>query len=190
MALGLGLRAISKLLGPHGMCDELSTYSRIIKPENLEEEGKKLASSLQNKVPIIYASTRNKSVVQNWKIKFNETGKIPAFFNIFPELNHNEMTGFDVIPETKKLSSQFHFIFLRDERDDSRTKKRMDVCEKLYKDRGLEVASLPFRGETVLECILNSLLLADWTSYHLALFYGVDSENVPMVEEFKKLIEK
>ena len=33
-----------------------------------------------------------------------------------------------------------------------------------------------------------ALSLADWTAYHTAKFYGVDPEEVPMVEEFKKLI--
>lgn len=188
MALGFSFLAISKLLGPHGMCDELSTYAKILKPETLEEEGKNLANALNSKVPIICSSTSNGAVAYNWKIKFNETGKIPAFCSVFPELNHNEMTGFDIDLSTKDLSSRFHFIFLKDDKDNPRTIKRMDVCEQLYKARGLGTTSINFNGSSTLERIFNSLLLADWTAYHSALLYGVDSENVPMVEEFKKLI--
>ena len=40
-----------------------------------------------------------------------------------------------------------------------------------------------------MEKIFSNLLLADWVSYFLALKYKVDPEQVPMVEEFKKLIE-
>jgi hypothetical protein len=39
-----------------------------------------------------------------------------------------------------------------------------------------------------LEKIFNYLLLADWTAVHIANLYGLESEQVPMVEEFKKLI--
>jgi DNA-binding NarL/FixJ family response regulator len=44
-----------------------------------------------------------------------------------PELNHNEMTGFDVIPKTKQLSEKFHFLFLSDESDHKSVLKRMSV---------------------------------------------------------------
>ena len=38
--------------------------------------------------------------------------------------------------------------------------------------------------------IFSSLLLADWTAYYTALAYGLEPEQVPMVEEFKKLISE
>src|SRR6185369_1861447 len=60
----------------------------------LEEEGKALAKKLVGKTPVIYATTRYKSVAMVWKIKMNENAKTPAFWNFFPELNHNEMVGF------------------------------------------------------------------------------------------------
>ena len=34
--------------------------------------------------------------------------------------------------------------------------------------------------------IFSSLLTAEWAAYYLALHYGAEPEQVPMVEEFKK----
>ena len=105
-----------------------------------------------------------------------------------PELNHNEMTGLDVVDSTRALSQNFYFLFLKDKYDHPQVTKRMEVMEKLYKGRGLKVETIELSGQDHFHKIFSSLLLADWTSYFLAISYGVDSENVPMVEEFKKLI--
>lgn len=187
-ALGFSITALAKLSGNVTMLEELSNLSKVLKPEALRADGRKLASTLQGRVPVIYSSSRNLSVAYNWKIKFNETGKIPAFYNCLPELNHNEMTGFDVIPKTKQLSEKFYFLFLADAADNAKVAKRMNVCKKLYESRNLPVTVLALSGKTVFEKIFNSLLLADWSAFHTAALYGAEAEQVPMVEEFKKLI--
>jgi glucose/mannose-6-phosphate isomerase len=138
----------------------------------------------------VYASVRNTAIAQNWKIKFNETGKVPAFWNVVPELNHNEMTGFDAKAKTTPLSRHFHFVFLKDAEDDRRIIKRMNVMEKLFRDRGFKTEIVLLQGKTDLHKIFNGLILADWTAFHSAKLYGVDPEQVPMVEEFKKMIAR
>lgn len=187
-ALGFAIRALAALIGDSALQKELAKLAFTLKPSALEGKGKKLAKVLRGKVPVVYASTRNQAVAYNWKIKFNETGKIPAFCNVFPELNHNEMTGFDIISTTEGLSRKFHFIFLTDNADHPKIQKRMRVTKKLYEDRGLSVTEVPLAGKSRLEKIFSSLLIADWTALHLSRIYGTEAEQVPMVEEFKKLI--
>ena len=50
--------------------------------------------------------------------------------------------------------------------------------------------ALPLTGKNVFEKIFSSLLLADWTAVAIADGYGLESEQVPMVEEFKALMKK
>ena len=64
----------------------------------------------------------------------------------------------------------------------------MEVTEKLYKDRGLKVETIDLKGVDVWHKIFSSLILADWTSYYLAKGNGLDPEQVPIIEELKKLI--
>ncbi len=187
-ALGFGMKALRKLIGDEKLMLELSELSTILSPEGLEVKGRELARALRDSVPIIYASTRNSAVAYNWKIKMNETGKLPAFYNCLPELNHNEMTGFDAIETTEGLSRKFHFIFLTDNADHPKIQKRMSVTKKLYEERGFSVTEVPLDGKQALERIFNSLLIADWTALHLSKIYGTEAEQVPMVEEFKRLI--
>ena len=187
-ALGFSIKAFLKLIGEENALKEISKLAENLNPMDYEKEGKSLAERLKNYVPIIYTSTRNFPIAYNWKIKLNETGKIPAFYNVFPELNHNEMNSFDVKDSTKELSNKFYFIILKDGEDDPRILKRMEVLEKLYKSRNLKIETLELKEKNVWSKIFSSLILADWVAYYTALGYGLEPEQVPMVEEFKKLI--
>ncbi|MBI3305808.1 hypothetical protein HYZ82_01590 [Candidatus Nomurabacteria bacterium] len=187
MALGFSIKAFLKIIGEEEL-KNISKLATTLNPSDYEEEGKKLAKSFKNHIPVVYSSTRNLSIAYNWKIKFNETGKIPAFYNVFPELNHNEMTGFDLKDATRELSQKFYFILFKDKDDDPRIQKRMGVLENLYKNRGLSIQTIEIKGENIWHKIFGALILADWAAYHTALEYGLEAEQVPMVEEFKKLI--
>ena len=187
-ALGFSIKAILKLLDDEQGLKEAQNLAALLRPMDLEKEGQNLASTLKGKVPIIYSSTNNLGLAYNWKIAFNETGKIPAFYNVFPELNHNEMTSFSMAPPTKALSSFFHFLILKDSSDGARILKRMEVLEKLFRDRRILVTVIEIKGESKLHKIFNSFVLANWSALYTAKGYGVDPEEVPLIEEFKKLI--
>jgi len=187
-ALGFSLRAMLKLMGLEELLKESSKLAQELKPQELRQEGSRLAEKLKDQVPVIYASRRNFSLAYNWKIKMNETGKIPAFYNVFPELNHNEMTGFDVTESSRHLSKIFHFLFLKNENDHPKIQKRLEITAELYRQRGLVVEVMELTGKSVMEKVFRSLVIADWTAVRLAEIYGLEAEQVPMVEEFKKLI--
>lgn len=188
-ALGFSLIALMKVMNERMALRSLERLAKTLKPAALEPEGKALAARLKHSVPVIYSSRRNQSLAYNWKIKLNETGKIPAFYNILSELNHNEMTGFDVKPASRPLSEHFYFLFLKDPADHPRVRRRWEILERLYRDRGLRVEVLPLAGKNVYEKIFRSLILADWTAVYTAEQYGLESEQVPMVEEFKRLMK-
>ena len=187
-ALGFNTRALAKIMQHDAIVQELASVPTLLAAEQAEKEGKALAEHLQTMVPVIYSSQANFPIAYNWKIKFNETGKIPAWANVFPELNHNEMTGFDRIDSTRSLSEKLSFVFLHDPADHPKIQQRMEVTQKVYEDRGLPVTVLELKGSPW-EKIFNSLLTADWTAYYTAEHYGAQAEQVPMVEEFKKLIK-
>lgn len=188
-ALGFTLKALLKLMNQEQAIVELSKLSLLLKPDEFEEQGRELAKKLKGFVPVIYSSLQNLPIAYNWKIKFNETGKVPAFYNVFPELNHNEMTGFDVKPATKNLSKNFYFLLLEDDSDHPKIKKRMQILAKLYRERSLPVEFIKIiQSRNVFYKIFSSLVLADWSAYYTAKAYGVEPEQVSMAEEFKKLI--
>lgn len=212
-ALGFSAKGLLKIMGQEAGLAEASALAGTLNPGAYEDRGKELADTLRGHIPVIYTSSGNAAVGYSWKIKFNETAKIPAFVNVFPELNHNEMTGFDVVAATRPLSEKFFFIFLKDAADHPKTIKRMEVTERLLRDRGFTTTVLemeernadPVRSQTpkasadaqahrtsngagAFYKIFSSLVLSDWTAYYTAEIHGVEAEKVPMVEEFKRLI--
>jgi len=186
-AVGLSFLAMLKATGEEAALKEIKGLKNSLKPAEYENRGKELAEKLKGATPVIYSSWRNKSIAYIWKITFNETGKIPAFFNVLPELNHNEMTGFDTKSEISKHSK---FIFLKDSADHPRIIKRMKILETLYQDRGFEIAVQNLEGPSLFYKIFSSVILAGWTALHTAKNYGFEPEEVPMVEEFKTLIKQ
>lgn len=188
-ALGFSFRALAALLGLDDVLRDSKGLASSLRPLDFEPMGRALARKLLGRVPVIYSSTKNLPIAYNWKIKFNETSKIPAFYNVLPELNHNEMTGFDVTEKTRPLSDKFYFLLLEDPQDNPSVTKRMVVLEELYRARGLAVERIPLQGNGGShKKIFSSLLTADWAALYTAEQYGVESEQVPMVEEFKKRI--
>jgi len=187
-ALGYTLKALLKLTGEEDLLVEIKKLAQSFSSATFEQEGKELAQKLSSKIPVIYSSRKNEPIAYNWKIKFNESAKIPSFLNVFPELNHNEMTGFDVIGATKELSGKLVILLLKDANDHPRIQKRMEVLLRLYKERGIQVEVKEFVGENLQERIFSSLILADWTAWYTAKEYGTEPEEVPMIEEFKKRI--
>jgi glucose/mannose-6-phosphate isomerase len=146
--------------------------------EDVEKKGEDISSELVNKIPVIYASEKNKALAFIWKININETGKCPAFYNVFPELNHNEMISF----ENEKDLEKYCFLLLRDENDHPKIKLRMDILEKLFKEKGFSVISLD------VENIWNSILLANFTAFYLAKNQGFEPGAVEFIEGFKKML--
>lgn len=188
VSLGYLTLALSYVVNP-GLLPELHNMKNVLKPEILKDDGLEIAKVLQNKIPVIYTANQNKALAYNWKIKINETGKIPAFYNVFPELNHNEMQGFDFVDSNKDLSKNFHFLFIIDAEDHPRIQKRMEVLESQIQEKGLSVNKIYLSGKSKFEKIFNSLLLADWVAVGLSGLYGTEPEQVPLIEDFKKRIK-
>lgn len=147
-----------------------------------EEKGQELAKKLFGRTPVIYASPKYKSVAMIWKIKMNENAKTPAFWNFFPELNHNEMVGY-TNPQGK-----FFIILLRDLDDNPKNLKRYDATASLLNSIGIESEIIDMEGENVFIKMFSSINYADWASYYLALEYGQDPTPVDLVEKLKKIL--
>lgn len=187
-AIGFSAVAMLKIIGAGKELAKLKKLAQSINPADIETDGKKLAEKMRGLTPIIYSSSVNFPIAYNWKIRFNETGKIPAFCNAIPEVNHNEILGFVLDKGAEIFSKRFGFIFLNDEADYQRNKLRMEILSELYEKSGLTVARADLKGKTVWGKIFNSLILADWTSYYAAKLHGFDPEEENLVDKFKEML--
>lgn len=188
VATGFLTLALATLMADDALVNELHSLAGVLVSSAWEEKGKKIAEALSGTTPIIYTRDTLAPLASIWKITLNETGKTPAFYNTFPELNHNEIEGFNDIHKDDPRSKQFGFVFLQDADDTPRIQKRMQVTKELFESRGMRVLEIETEGATVLERLMNAVLLAHWTGLALAEMSGHDPEAVAMIEEFKKRI--
>ncbi len=188
MAIGFAMLAVARIMGDSRLEEMIRDAGRRVDPGVGKAEGARLAGALGGKVPIIYSSVANVSLAYIWKIKFNETSKIPSFYNVFPEMCHNELSGFDVADPTRDISAQLHAVFLEDFSDHPRVRERMKVAGEILSERGIGVERVALAGKTGFEKAFNAALLADWVTLNLAHTYGVPNPQTPLVADFKKRI--
>ncbi|MFH1462110.1 MAG: bifunctional phosphoglucose/phosphomannose isomerase [bacterium] len=184
MALAFQFSALIKILKNSQLIKinlkNLSGLEKTLKPESLGKKGKTIASALADKIPVIYTSDKLKNLALIWKNKINETAKTLAIMNSFPELNHNEMTGFT------KPQGKFHVVLLRDLSDHPKILKRMEMTVKIIKNKGVAVNIVDLKGKDVFSKIFSGIILADWVSHYLASIYKVSPISVQLQEDFKK----
>lgn len=185
-ATGYMFGIVTRVLDRHGLAvkEAVEAVESLAEPlekfmETAHKQAERLLPGLRQGTPVIYASERYASVARIFKIKINENAKTPAFWNVFAELNHNEMVGWT------QRRGPFHIVFLRDGQEDPRIVKRMDLTRELLCEHGVPSAVVEITGQTLLEKLFCTLLVADWASYELALALGVDPTPVEMVEDFK-----
>lgn len=161
---------------------ELLSLGDELQKFNYEDVAKEMAKKFKGETLVVCTGDRLEILARIWKIKFNETSKVPAFWNYFPELNHNEMVGYT------HFADKLHFIFLRDPEEHPRNLKRIEVTSRLLKDKGAQITIIDLPNENILVKMFANLWLAEWVSYYLALEYNVNPESTKMVEDLKKML--
>ena len=150
------------------------------KKDEFKSFGEKLAKQIGNKTPLIYASEQFSAVAYRWKTQFNENSKAAAFTHVFSEMNHNEIVGYQTMSKEKFIS-----IFIRDNFDNDRIKKRMDITKDIISQK-VEVAEAYTKGNSLLSRLFSGIYYADFASYYLAIQNKIDPTPVNVIENLKK----
>lgn len=144
---------------------------------------KQLATRLENLIPVIYGAELTAVAATRWKCQINENSKSLAFCNQFPELNHNEVVGWERPPQ---LLKDYRLIYLKDEQSHPQNQKRMAVTAELLADHVGEIREYATTGQSRFARVLSSTYLGDYVSLYLAILYGIDPSPVVRIESLKK----
>ena len=87
---------------------------------------KEIALALHGSVPVIAGAGLTAPVAYRWKTQVNENAKIPAFAGELPEIDHNEIVGWQ---GTAGLGS-FAAVFLEDADQHPRIGDRIELTER------------------------------------------------------------
>jgi glucose/mannose-6-phosphate isomerase len=170
------------------MVSFLEKMSRFWKKwDNDENVAFLLAQKIAGHIPLIYTSQNKGSCVgMRWKTQINENSKSHAFWNVFPELNHNEIMGWHSTPVTKTTFKQFIVLLIKMSDDHPRVQKRMGITRQLIEECEISVLEIEDAGSSSLARLLYLVYLGDFVSYYLAIHYGVDPTVIPNIEFLKR----
>jgi glucose/mannose-6-phosphate isomerase len=147
---------------------------------------KEIARGLLGTTPVIAGAGLTTAIAYRWKTQINENAKQPAFYNELPELDHNELAGW----EGAKEMGRFSAVFLDDSDAHPRVKERMDLTERLIAGNAAASFRLETRGQTAIERVISLVLLGDLVSIYLAALRGVDPGPVKAIDELKSALAK
>ncbi len=155
---------------------------------NDNSEPEKFALSLLGFIPIIYAVTDfNNSIGFRFKGQLNENSKLHAFCNLIPEMNHNEIIGWETISENLIKTKVVYFV---DEQIHPRIKLRFEILEELLKIQNIEVLKIISKENSVNLRLIDSLYFADWVSYILSLLRKKDPAEIDNINILKEKLSK
>jgi len=160
--------------------DELNEMLEILSDtKKFNDLGEALSKKLRAKIPIIYASQKFGPIAYRWKTQINENAKMPAFHNVFSEMNHNEIASY------QGMDRKYTSILIRDGHDNERIKKRMDICKSIMEER-VDVEEVHTQGRGLLARMFSTIYLGDYVSYYMAIWNRVDPSPVEIIEGMKK----
>jgi glucose/mannose-6-phosphate isomerase len=151
-----------------------------------KNQAKQIALEIIGKSAVIYAGPKLKPAAYKWKISFNENAKHVAWWNEYPEFNHNEFMGWTKQPTDKPYA----VIDLRSSLEHPRIQKRFEVTERLLSGVRPAPIVVEAQGETLLEQLLWVIALGDFVTIYTGLLNGVNPAPVELIEKFKKMLDE
>lgn len=171
---------------------KLTENSRIWSDINHQENSPlDVAGKLFGKIPLIYASAnRFEFVGYRWKTQLNENSKVHAFFQPFPEMNHNEIVGWERIKNTKEILAHLIPVVLFDSEEHPQIQKRMQIFKEIMKEDKNDIIEIAGKGNTFFERMVDLIYFGDWVSYYLAILNQVDPTKISKIDLFKKRLKE
>ena len=143
---------------------------------------KQLATKLVGKLVVIYGAGILSEVAQRWKTQLNENSKAWAFYELFPELDHNAVVGYEFPPEVKE---GIVVVLLHSSLLHPRISLRYQVTTEILATQGVNYELVEALGESPLAQMISLVLFGDYVSFYLAILNRVDPTPVASIDYLK-----
>lgn len=155
--------------------------------EQIRTKAKDIASHFHEKLPILYADSKFGAVLLRAQQQINENAKQLCHINVLPEMNHNELVGWQLPEEILKKSS---VLIIKTDSDHPRVRVRMEISKSIFTKNAYSVADVKASGDSLIEQSVWLIRLFDWVSYYLAELNGCDPFPVEVITHLKNELAK
>lgn len=153
-----------------------------LKTPTKNNPSKKLALELIETIPVVYGFRQYGAIARRLKTQFNENSKVPSKHDVFPELNHNEVVGWEA-PEA--LTKKFSIILIRDPDEPPEIKHRIEATKSLALHKTQKVQEIYVSGKRKLAKMFSALYVGDLVSVYLAVLQNSDPAPVETIDKIK-----
>lgn len=147
--------------------------------QQIMSDAESMAEQLKGRVVILYAEDRIESTALRLKQQINENSKMHCWYNVIPEMNHNELVGW------REQSDQLAVVFMRYddefERNTHRIRFKQDVINQVT-NRVLEIKA---QGTDAYQRLFYLIHFGDWLSFYLAVKLGYDPMEINVLNDLK-----
>ncbi|MCZ7530431.1 MAG: hypothetical protein M5U31_08830 [Acidimicrobiia bacterium] len=134
--------------------------------------------------PLVYGGSALGGVAaMRWKCDINENAKAPAVWNVYPELDHNEICGWGQHGDVTR--QVFTLITLRHDFEGDRVPARIDATTGIIDETLADTLEVRASGDGPLAQLLDLMYVGDWTSLYLALDNEVDPGPIDAIQQLK-----
>lgn len=184
------LHALGWIDDPHG--DWLRAAARVREGEarlgagvpERDNPAKRLARAVAGRPVMVYAGGRRLgAMATRYLQQLNENAKVSGHSALVPELNHNEIVGWERPGPALRGAA---VLMLRDPEDDPAVRVRLELTAEYVERQGATVHVItPGEGER-LERLAELAQFGDYLSLYLAFLNGVDPTPIASIDEFKR----
>ncbi|MCW2971961.1 MAG: bifunctional phosphoglucose/phosphomannose isomerase [Thermoleophilia bacterium] len=148
----------------------------------VEPPALELARTLYDQVVIVYGADHTASVAQRWKAQVNENSKVPCWASAYPELDHNELVGWEFAAST---GGRFGLVELIPFGVSDAVQARFDISRRIAGDAITSNVRLVPTSKTRAAATFEQLVWGDYVSIYLALLRGIDPTPVDRIHVLK-----
>jgi len=142
------------------------------------------AEEILGYIPVVYSVEGfTSSVGYRLKSQFNENSKLLAFHNVLPEMNHNEIVGWESFDEKQ---FQTRIINIVDKEYPARVKKRLDIMNGITSESKIGVINLESHEKSFKVRLMDLIYLCDWITYYTAVLRGYDPSEIRNIDLLKE----
>jgi glucose/mannose-6-phosphate isomerase len=160
----------------------------IYNKEKSENPAYFLAENIYQSLPIIYGENESTAILAvRWKGQLSENAKMLAYHNELPEMNHNEIVGWE---NNSNLINKISVIWLTDKDDHPRISIRQKSTKEIINKLAARHEIVYVEGISKVDRYLNMIHMGDWLSFWCAILHRSDPTPVYKIDKLKEILVK
>ena len=168
------------------MLPHLNAAASLLENERdvIMSEAERIAESMKDTLPVIYAIDGFEGVAVRLRQQLNENSKMLCWHAVIPEMNHNELVGWE------NGTNQIYALFLRNRIDFERNQKRVEINKQIIEKHTKNVQEVWSKGNSAVEQAFYHIHMGDWISYYLSELNQVDIMAIESIDLLKSELAK